>query len=75
MKNLFKNTFPLDKKYLSLAAVFEKWKKLTSTSEVLLIKTILFLLDTKFVSTSRNKEIVKKTFPFEGETVFTTWNI
>ena len=33
MKNLFKNTFPLDEKYLSLAEVSEKWKKLTSTSQ------------------------------------------
>ena len=33
MKNSFKNTFPLDEKYLSLAGVFEKWKKLTSTSK------------------------------------------
>ena len=32
MKNLFKNTFPLDKKYLSPAGVSKKWKKITSTS-------------------------------------------
>ena len=33
MKNSFENTFLLDKKYLSLARVSEKWKKLTSTSQ------------------------------------------
>ena len=33
MKNSFKNTFPLDKKYLSLAGVSLKWKKLTSTTQ------------------------------------------
>ena len=27
MKNSIKNTFPLDKKYLSLAEVSEKWKE------------------------------------------------
>ena len=32
-KDSLKNTFPLDKKYLSLAGVSEKWKKLTSTSQ------------------------------------------
>ena len=37
-------------------------------------KTILFLLDRKFISTSRNKEFVKKIFSL-GETVFTAWNI
>ena len=44
-------------------------------NEALLNKTMLFLLDRKFVSTSQNKEFVKKTFLFEGETVFTNWNI
>ena len=29
MKNSFKNTFPLDKKYLSLAGASEKWKKIS----------------------------------------------
>ena len=43
-------------------------------NKALLNKTILFLLDRKFVSTSRNEEFVKKTFPL-GETVFTAWNI
>ena len=38
-------------------------------------KTMLFLLDRKFVSTSRNEEFVKKTFLFNGETVPTAWNI
>ena len=34
MKNPFKNTFPLDKKCLSLAGVSEEWKKkLTSTTQ------------------------------------------
>ena len=33
MKNSFKNTFPLDKRYLKLAGVSEKWKKLTPTSQ------------------------------------------
>ena len=33
MKNSVKDTFPLDKKYLSLAGVSEKWKKLTPTSQ------------------------------------------
>ena len=33
MKNLFKNTFPLDKKYLSLVGVSEKWKKINFTSQ------------------------------------------
>ena len=42
MKSSFRNTFPLDKKYLSLAGVSEKWKKITSTSQ-------------KLVSTGRNK--------------------
>ena len=37
-------------------------------------ETILFLLDRKFVSTSRNEKFVKKTFPL-GETVFTACNI
>ena len=103
MKNSFKNTFLLDKKYLSLGGVSEKWKIITFTSQsqkyhfpsaeigfilkkllpmnfkffskTLLNKTILFLPDRKFVSTSWNEEFVKKTFPFDGETVFTAWNI
>ena len=39
MKNSFKNTFPLDKKYLSLGSSNlkkwenEKWKKFSSTSQ------------------------------------------
>ena len=33
MKNSFENTFLLDKKYLSLTGVSEKWKKLTSTCQ------------------------------------------
>ena len=33
MKNSIKNTFPLDEKYLSLAGISEKWKKLTSTGQ------------------------------------------
>ena len=33
MKNSVKNTFPLDKKYLSLVGVSEKWEKITSTSQ------------------------------------------
>ena len=33
MKNSFKNTFPLDKKYLSLAGASEKCKKLTFISQ------------------------------------------
>ena len=37
-------------------------------------KTILFLLDRKKFSASRNEEFVKKTFPL-GETVFTALNI
>ena len=38
-------------------------------------KTIQFLLDRKFISTSRNEEFVlKKMFPLE-KTVFTAWNI
>ena len=36
---------------------------------------MLFLLDRKFVYTSQNEEFVKKMFPFEGETVFTAWNV
>ena len=44
-------------------------------SKTLLNKTILLLPDRKFVSTSWNEEFVKKTFPFDGETVFTAWNI
>ena len=32
MKNLFKNMFPLDKKYLSLTGVSEKRKKLNFTT-------------------------------------------
>ena len=86
MENLFKNTFPLGKKYFSLA----KKKVSTSRNKVslkkllppnfkifnkALNKTILSLLDRKFVSTSLNKEFVKKTFPFEGETAFTAWSI
>ena len=37
-------------------------------------ETIPFLQDRKFLSTSQNEKLVKKTFPL-GETVFTTWNI
>ena len=44
-------------------------------NKALLNKAMLFLLDRKFVSTSQNEEFVKKTFLFEGETVFTYWNI
>ena len=33
VKNSFKNTFPLNKKYLSLAGASEKWKKLTFISQ------------------------------------------
>ena len=33
MKNSFKNTFPQDQKYLPLAGVSEKWKKLTFISQ------------------------------------------
>ena len=33
MKNSLKNMLPLDKKYLSLAGVSEKWEKLTSSSQ------------------------------------------
>ena len=47
MKNSFKDTPPLDKKYLSQAGVSEKWKNLTSTSQ-------------KSVSMSRNKVSLKK---------------
>ena len=33
MKTSFKDTFPPDEKYISLAGVSEKWKKLTSSSQ------------------------------------------
>ena len=33
MKDSFKITFPLDKRYLSLARVSEKWEKLTSAGQ------------------------------------------
>ena len=84
MKNPFKNTSLLDQKYLSLAGISEKWKKLTSTGQKkvcylpnfkifnkALNKTILFLLDRKFVPISRDEEFVIKSFPFKEETVFT----
>ena len=48
MKNSFKNTFPLDETYLSLAGVSEKWKK------------NLLPLAKKTVFTSRNKVSLKK---------------
>ena len=38
-------------------------------------KKILFPLDRKSFSTSRNEEFVKNTFPFDGKTVFTARNI
>ena len=47
MKNLFKNTFPLDKKYFSLAGVSEKWEKKLPLAK-------------KSVSMSRNKVSLKK---------------
>ena len=64
IKNSFKNTFPLDKKYFSLAEVSEKWK-IFKIFNIAPNKTILFLLDRKFVSSSQNEEFVKKTFPWE----------
>ena len=38
-------------------------------------KTIMFLLDRKFVFTSRNKEFVKKNPFLLGETILTAWNV
>ena len=38
------------------------------------MEKINFYLDKKFVPTSGNENIAKKTFPL-GETVFTAWNI
>ena len=91
MKNSFKNTFLLEKKYLSLARVSLKWNKINfyysknqfPRAEIRFLlqklllpsfkifnralnKAILFLLDRKFVSTSRNEEFAKKTFPLGG---------
>ena len=89
MKNSFENTFPLDKKYLSLAGVSEKWKKITSASpknqfpraEIRFLLKRLLPPNFKIFNRALNKiilmkmkNLLKKTFPL-GETVFTAWNI
>ena len=73
LENSFKNTFPLDGKKLSLERVSEKREKISSTSQKISFhkqklpppnfKTFNKALNKKntlSVSTSRNKEFVKK---------------
>ena len=93
VKNLFTNTFLLDKNTFYSQEYLENEKKndfrqpkiqfpqveirfllkgvlrpnFKFFNEALLNKTLLFLLDRKFVLTSQNEEFVKKTFLFEGK--------
>ena len=55
MKDLIKNTFPIDGKKLSLEGVSEK------------IYIKWFVITRKSVSTTRNEAFVKSTFPLYGK--------
>ena len=88
LENSFKHMFSLDGKQLSLEGVSEKWEKISSTSQKISFRKqelpppnfksfnkALNKKNTLSVSTSRNEEFVKKTFPLDGKTAFIRRNI